>query len=93
MNFVLPDRLSSVGLSSPGLSSVVLRRVPPALCLFALTAILTGCGPENGEQVFPFVHNASLGGGGQLVTQPSIDFHHRNRTTHFNPPHRHIAHL
>jgi hypothetical protein len=83
MSFVLPAKLSSV----------VSRRVVPAICLLILSAGLTGCGPENGDRIFPFVHSASLGGGGQLVTQPLMGSRHRTRATHFNPPHRHTSHL
>jgi hypothetical protein len=54
---------------------------------------LTGCGPENGEQVLPYLHSANLPTAGQLVTQPSIDLRHHARTTRFNPPHRHVSHM
>ena len=75
------------------LRTAVLRKVPPALCLLALTAILTGCGPENGERILPYEHSASLGPSGQLITQPTTDYRHHMRTTRFNPPRPHISHL
>jgi hypothetical protein len=83
MNFVLPATLSLA----------ISRRIIPAICLLGLSAGLTGCEPENGDRILPYVHSASLGGGGQLVTQPLIDSRHRTRATHFNPSHRHTSHL
>jgi hypothetical protein len=83
MSTVLPVRLRRV----------VLRKVPPALCLLALTVILTGCGPESGEQLLPYMRSASLGPSGQLVTQPATDTRHHFKAAHFNPPHAHSSHL
>jgi hypothetical protein len=67
----------------------VLRKTPPALCLLALTSIFTGCSPEHGEQLFPFLHAASLGGSGQFVTTPPSDLRHHAHAARLAQPRRH----
>ena len=68
------------------------RKAAPAACLLTLTATLTGCGPENGEQILPYMHNASLGGGGQLVSAPLTDLRHHARTPHLTHVRHHTPH-
>jgi hypothetical protein len=66
-----------------------LRKTPPALCLLALTSIPTGCASEHGEPLFPYMHPASRGGGGQLVTVPPTDLRHHAHATGVAQPRRH----
>jgi hypothetical protein len=66
----------------------VLRKTPHALVLLALTSIVTGCGPEHGEQLLPYMHTANLGGGRQLVTTPPTELRHHAHATRVAQPHR-----
>ena len=64
----------------------------PAACLVAFTTVLAGCGPENGEPIIPSLHNASLGGGGQLISMPITDLRHHQRIAHSPVIRRHPSH-
>ena len=56
--------------------SAVLYKVVPVACLLALTTILTGCGPERGDQSFPFVPGVGLSDGGGQLLAGTPDFRH-----------------
>jgi hypothetical protein len=71
----------------------LLHKATPVACLLALTAMLAGCGPERGEQILPYTHNASLGGGNQLVSLPFTDLRHHPRTQHVVQVRRHPQHF
>jgi hypothetical protein len=67
----------------------LLRKAAPAAILLAITGILTGCGPEQDTQFFPYMHNASVGPSSQLVGIPPIDIRHHAHALHIATPHRH----
>ena len=67
----------------------LLRKTAPAATLLAITGILTGCGPEQGTQLFPYMHNANVGPTSQLVSAPPIDIRHHAHALHIATPHRH----
>jgi hypothetical protein len=64
----------------------ILRKALPVLCLLVPSAILTGCGPDNGEPLFRSAHTASYPGPTVDSTIPDRHAHQRPSTHPFSPP-------
>ena len=65
----------------------VLRSAAAAVTLLSLASILTGCGPENGEQFLPYTHNVNTSYEQQPIAPPEGPRHHKHAPRAFQEKH------
>ncbi len=56
------------------------RKIASAVVFLALSTVLAGCNSQRGGQILPYLHNASYGDSGQLVTPPPANLRRHGRS-------------